>query len=62
MHGSARPKFKVIRLETLIDLGNWISPFSNFLQYSEYYKGVPIYVAQFKDRFDNNKQYWILIC
>jgi hypothetical protein len=55
MHGSARPKFKVIRLETLIDLGNWISPFSNFLQYSEYYKGVPIYVAQFKDRFDNNK-------
>ena len=34
-------------------LGNSVSPFIN-LQYSEYYKGVPVYIAQFKDRVPNH--------
>jgi hypothetical protein len=33
-------------------LGNFVSPFIN-LPYSEYYKGVPVYIAQFKDRVPN---------
>jgi hypothetical protein len=31
------------------NLGNWATPFNSFLQHSEYYKGVPVYIVQLKD-------------
>jgi len=59
LQGQSRPKWANLGVEKTIAFGNWLSPFCNVLEYSEYYKGVPIYIAQFKTKAIKNEENYV---